>query len=400
LSRVLTKSDMFMTTPDTSPLTHNVGLYIHIPFCLKKCNYCDFFSVPLPSKEWLDRYTIALLEEIRQRAFYLQRVQIKTIYIGGGTPSLLTGKQLESIIRTIHSEFAVKDQVEVSIEANPATVDDRKIKEIIDAGINRLSLGVQSFFDEDLRLLSRIHNSLDVMQTVEKLHTQGLENFNIDLIFGIPGQNIDRWRKTLQLAVDCNPKHISTYLLQLDASTPLAQEIEQGTLELLDEDTEWHMYNEAIEYLQDSGFEHYEISNFCRPGFECKHNLVYWQAEEYVGIGTGAVSFINARRYINKEDVKQYLNRLQKGNSCIVEELEHMNSSSLLIDAIILGLRLCRGISVKEFKQRFGINIEDKYSKIISDYISKGLLKLEDEYLKLTKRGYFLSNEVFCQFID
>ncbi len=382
------------------PLAPHVGLYIHIPFCLHKCSYCDFFSITLMSAQLLESYTNALLEEIRQKSMWGQTFEIDTIYFGGGTPSLLSGKQLARIIKIIHNEFMVNDQAEISIEANPGTLDEKKIKEFIDAGINRLSLGVQSFADKDLRVLSRIHNSYDVMVVIENLHKLELKNFNIDLIYGIPGQNIKGWIKNLGLAVDCSPKHISTYLLQLDASTPMARDVKEGILELLDEDAEWAMYNHTIEYLLKSGFEHYEISNFCRPGFECKHNLIYWQAREYIGIGTGAVSFIDAHRYMNKKNIQEYLNRMQNGVSCLTEELEHMNCNSLVIDAIILGLRLCRGISIKEFEQRFGINIESEYYGIILDYNNKGLLKLKDGYLRLTKSGYFLSNEVLCGFID
>lgn len=377
------------------------GLYVHIPFCLRKCPYCDFFSVPIDSNDILADYTDALLGEIRQSAHLLPSTQIDTIYIGGGTPSLLTGEQIEKIIQTIYSEFALKDQVEITIEANPKTLHEDKIKEIIATGVNRLSLGVQSFNDHDLKILGRRHNSRDVLTVIEKLHLSGLENLSLDLIYGIPTQDISRWIKTLEKAVECNPQHISTYLLQLDANTPMARDIKRGELNPIDEEAERAMYYHALEHLQGSGFEHYEISNFCLPGRECLHNMIYWQAKEYIGIGPGAVSFLNSCRYVNDRNVGEYLKRMQKGQNCLTEELEMLNTDSdLLIDAIILGLRLCKGIRIEDFKKRFGIDMHSRYYKTIQNYKNMGLLKLENGWLKLTKRGYFLSNQVLCQFID
>lgn len=375
------------------------GLYIHVPFCIKKCDYCDFFSVPLASKDWLDRYAACAAAEIEQRAISLPDAEVSTIYIGGGTPSLLTGKQLEDIICAVGRNFKVADNVEVSMEANPATLNDVKIREIINAGINRLSLGVQSFSDDDLKVLTRIHNSSDVLKVIEILHARGLKNFNIDLIYGVPGQSIDRWIKNLETAIKCEPRHLSAYLLQLEENIPMARDVVSRKIQLLGEDTEYLMYKQTREYLNENGFEHYEISNFCRQGFECRHNLIYWQACEYIGIGPGAVSFIDGNRFINKPQLEEYLLSLENRSDWPVNTLENMSPFELATDAIILGLRLCKGIDIEQFNNRFNIDIISEYNRSISSGINKGLLELKNGHICLTKQGYFLSNEVLCQFI-
>ncbi|MBC7074956.1 MAG: radical SAM family heme chaperone HemW [Syntrophomonadaceae bacterium] len=377
-----------------------IGLYIHVPFCIRKCSYCDFFSVPLSSRELLEHYTQAVLAEIELRALNYSQKQIETIYIGGGTPSLLSCRQLEAILQTVYDEFSVAREAEISIEANPAILNVDDIRGFKNAGINRLSLGVQSFFDEDLKTLRRLHDSSDVMKTIEDLRSQGLDNFNIDLIYGIPGQSIDRWKKNLEIAVDCAPRHISIYLLQLSPNTPMAREIANGLIAPLDEEDEWLMYSQGIDYLQEHGFKHYEISNFCRPGFECRHNLIYWQAREYLGIGPGAASFLDACRFMNKPEMEEYFCSMEAGAACQVEELEHMSQRELLVDAIILGLRLCEGIDLEAFRTKFNVDINNEYSDIISSCHSSGVLEFENGRLRLTRKGYFLSNEVFRRFID
>ncbi len=378
---------------------YSTGIYIHIPFCIRKCNYCDFFSVPLPAKEYLQRYTNALVAEISQRAHEGAGKKIESVYFGGGTPSLLSTEQLETIIRALDDNFRLPADMEISMEANPASLNARKIQDFTNARINRLSLGVQSFSNDDLRVLTRIHSAEDVRVLIDILHSQGLENFNIDLIYGIPGQSMDRWIKSLQTAADSSPMHISMYLLQLDPGTPMAMDIKKGRMAMLDEERELEMYTLGREYLQGRGFDHYEISNFSFPGRECKHNLIYWQAGEYIGIGCGAVSFMDKSRFINKPDLKAYLYAIENRQERPVEEIEKMSHKGLIADAIILGLRLCSGINMEKFRSRYGIDISREYSEVIKSCSQKGLLKIENGQISLTRKGYFLSNEVLCQFI-
>ncbi len=376
-----------------------MGAYIHIPFCIKKCSYCDFFSLPCPDESYLDKYTQALLNEIKIRGQQMPLVQLESIYLGGGTPSLLNGQQLKSILQTVTNEFTLLPEAEVSLEANPATLDKIKLAQMEEAGINRISLGVQSFFNDELALLGRVHNAKAVMETIELFHARGWKNFNLDLIYGLPGQSLDKWMQSLKQAVDCGPSHLSMYLLQLEEETPMGKDVAAGHLQMLNEDAEWYMFDQAMEYLEGKGFEHYEISNFCRPGYECRHNLRYWEAEEYLGLGAGAVSFINSSRFINEPYLKQYVDTLLTGEQWPVQELEDMSERELMIDALILGLRLCAGIDLDQFKERFGVDITSEYKKIIAYYRGRGLLNIANGHLKFTKAGYFLSNQVLCQFI-
>lgn len=329
----------------------------------------------------------------------MSAVQLESIYLGGGTPSLLNGQQLKSILQTVANEFTLLPGAEISLEANPATLDKVKLAQMEEAGINRISLGVQSFFDDELALLGRIHNADAVMETIELLHARGWKNFNLDLIYGLPGQSLDKWLQSLKRAVDCSPSHLSLYLLQLEEQTPMGKDVAGGRLKMLDEDNEWYMFDQAMEYLEGKEFEHYEISNFCRSGYECRHNLRYWQAEEYLGLGAGAVSFINGSRFINEPYLKQYIDTLSSGEQWPVKELEHMLGRELMIDALILGLRLCAGIDLDQFKQRFGVDITSEYKEIIAYYRNRGLLNIVNGHLKFTKAGYFLSNQVLCQFM-
>lgn len=377
-----------------------MGMYIHIPFCIKKCRYCDFYSLPGGNESDLENYTRALLNEIKIRGYQMPAVQLESIYLGGGTPSLLDGEQLKSIITTCGDSFNILPGAEISMEANPATLDKARLAAMEEAGINRLSLGVQSFCDDELGLMGRVHNSAAVIETVELIHSRGWKNFNLDLIYGLPGQSLERWLQNLKQAVDCKPSHLSLYLLQLEEQTPMGKDVAQGRLQMLDEDEEWHMYSHAMEYLENRGFKHYEISNFCRPGWECRHNLVYWQGREYLGLGAGAVSFVAGSRYMNRPDLKEYTDALLSGKPGPVEELEHMSGRELMLDALILGLRLCAGIDLLDFRQRFGVDISSEYKEIIAQYMDRGLLNIENGRLSFTKAGYFLSNQVLSHFMD
>lgn len=371
---------------------------MHIPFCLRKCSYCDFYSIPVPEKDLLDFYTNCIIRELQAKASRWQDRQINTIYLGGGTPSLLTPVQINKILDAAFGSYNMQADPEISMEANPATLSLQSLRELKRAGINRLSLGVQSFNDDELQILGRIHGVREVYDTMDALEKAGLTNYNIDLIYGIPGQSLQSWLNNLGMAVKCHPQHISSYLLQLDPATPLARRIKQGTLLEADEDLEAGMYYSSIDYLQSEGFKHYEISNFAQPNYACRHNLIYWQAHEYLGVGAGAVSYQDGQRLMNQADFKAYLDNFDRGQSCDAEILETMSSRERLLDAVILGLRLTAGIKPLELLQRFGIDFYQEYHAIIEKLEQQGLLNSNKDTIALSRKGYFLSNQVFCHF--
>lgn len=373
------------------------GLYAHVPFCLRKCDYCDFYSIPVNNIS-LDRYVKCLAREGELKRDS-RNLPVSTIYLGGGTPNLLSPADIAALLQSLQNTFQVETTAEITMEANPARHDINYFRAIKDSGINRLSLGVQSFNENELHILNRIHSSKDALQTVEALYRAGLTNFNIDLIYGIPGQTLSSWEKTLETAVSCHPAHISMYLLQLNPVTPMAGKIKQGELSLLDEDSEADMYYHALDFLRAAGYQHYEISNLARPGCQCRHNLIYWEARLYTGLGAGAVSFLSNRRIMNLANVKKYMERIESSNLPISELLEEMIPSDLPVDALILGLRLISGINCMDFQNRYGINIMEVYRQQIDNCIDAGLLKYENNVIALTEKGYFLSNQVLCQFL-
>ncbi|WP_054691922.1 radical SAM family heme chaperone HemW [Syntrophomonas palmitatica] len=260
----------------------SLGIYIHVPFCLQKCRYCDFYSLPLAWPVDMASYNQALLAEISLKASLYPHQSIQSIYIGGGTPSLLSPQQIQTIITVIKNSFNLNIDAEISLEANPAALHEQKMAGLLEAGINRFSLGVQSFDDEELRLMGRAHNARQAYETIELFQRQGCKNFNIDLIYGLPGQSIEKWLQNLKQAAECNPSHLSLYLLQLEEHTPMGRDAAAKKIRLPGEDIEWEMYYQAVSYLQEHGYDHYELSNFCRPGYHCRHNLLYWSACEYL----------------------------------------------------------------------------------------------------------------------
>lgn len=374
------------------------GIYIHVPFCVKKCSYCDFYSQPLQDQDSLEKYTQNLLREIGQQAGNWDKRQFSTVYIGGGTPSLLSPKQIDRILASLHKNLHILPQPEISMEANPATLDINSLQELKSAGINRISLGVQSFRDEELKILGRIHGAKAAREAADEIIRAGFDNFNLDLIYGIPGQSLENWMYNLHLAIECQPRHISTYLLQLDPSVPLARQISAGNYEVLPEDTEADMYYGALEYLAGEGFHHYEISNFAQPGYECKHNLIYWQADEYIGLGPGAVSFRDGQRWINKE-IKSCAECEGEAGVAAVEMLETMNDHDRFVDAVILGLRMTDGISRQQFMDRFGIDFYQVYHSIIEKFKREGILIVDQDRIYLSRRGYFLSNQLLAELL-
>lgn len=373
------------------------GLYVHIPFCLRKCDYCDFYSIQINNNGVFTRYVKCLAREGELTG--KSNLPVVTVYLGGGTPNLLPSDDIAVLLEALRKCYQLDEKAEISMEANPVRHDTNYFREVKSSGINRLSLGVQSFNDGELQILNRIHSSRDVLQTVEVLHRVGLTNFNIDLIYGIPGQTMRSWGRTLQTALSCHPTHISIYLLQLNPQTPMAGRINRGELNMLGDETEANMYYYALDFLRAAGYCHYEISNLAQPGYQCKHNLIYWEARPYSGLGAGAVSFRDNQRIRNIEDVEQYMEYIEASSLPPNNVLEKMTESDLPIDALIVGLRLTAGLNSVDFKERFGINIMEVYRQQIDSCISTGLLKYENNVIALTEKGYFLSNQVLCQFL-
>jgi len=383
-------------------LTSNLepmGIYIHIPFCWHKCDYCDFYSLPLRDPIILEEYTRSVIKELELRRAEMDH-PVATIYLGGGTPSLLQPGQIERILSAVHDHYSCGGSLEISMEVNPATVNRRDLQGLRSAGVNRLSIGVQSFNDAELRILGRIHNGADAVSIMAEVSSAGFDNFNIDLIYGVPDQQPAAWQENLKRALDFNPAHISAYLLQLDSSTPLARKIAGGSLSLLADDLEADLYDWTRDYLQDQGYRQYEISNFARPGQECRHNLLYWHSRNYLGVGPGAVSFDGWQRNINQPRLETYMAALQSGCAPARQVLETMDGRQRAADAIIMGLRLIQGIYLPDFQQRFSVRINEDYRDVIKLCQQQGLLQLDNDRLYLTPRAYFLSNQVLSQFVD
>ena len=284
-------------------------LYIHIPFCIKKCLYCDFLSVPY-DESLVKAYTDALCKELILKKN--DAGDLKTVYMGGGTPSILPEKCFREVFECLKDNFKFSDSHEITVEANPGTVDKSKIDTMLSLGVNRLSIGVQSFNDAELKMLGRIHTSDEALKAIETIKNSGIDNFSIDLIYGIPGQTDDSWRKTVSKAVELSPAHISSYELTPEKDTPLYRLIQSSEVKMPDEDMVLSMYDYAIDYLTSKGYEHYEISNFALPQFRCLHNLNYWNRGEYIGAGAGAHSFMRGFRSQNTGDIRKYIEEVKK----------------------------------------------------------------------------------------
>ena len=325
------------------------SLYIHIPFCIKKCLYCDFLSVTY--NEALARaYTDALCKELVLKKDVAG--ELKTIYIGGGTPTILPDECFRQLFTCLQNNYSLSPSPKITVEANPGTVDESKIKMLLSLGVNRISIGVQSFNDDELKTLGRIHTSNEALKAIEAIKNSGINNFSIDLIYGIPGQTMKTWEETLSktAAFTISPAHISSYELTPEKDTPLYGLIESGKIKIPDEELVLEMYGSAIDYLRNKGYEHYEISNFALPRFRCLHNLNYWDRGEYIGAGAGAHSFIRSFRSKNTDDIRRYIKDLNKG---IIPEAEstEIKRDDAIKEFIFLGLRKTEGISLAKAKE-------------------------------------------------
>ena len=364
-------------------------LYIHIPFCLKKCIYCDFYSVS-DSKFIIGAYMTALCKELEMRKEYIGK--LCGIYIGGGTPSILKGKDIATIMDKIRSTCHISAAAEITSEANPGTLTESGIKGMLNAGINRISIGVQSLSDKELSLLGRMHDAAEAIAAVTTARKGGFENISLDLIYGIPGQDLISWKRTLEKIVSLHSEHISAYELTPEKNTVLYEQLEKGRLHLPDEDEVAEMYYTAIDILTEAGYKHYEISNFALPNLQCRHNLNYWDRGEYLGIGAGAHSFLNGRRISNICDVRQYIHDVELGALPIAEETL-LTRREEIEETLFLGLRKTDGFDI----ELIPADITEHLKEALDDLSHQGLLDLSGGHIKLTRKGLIICNSVIVR---
>lgn len=351
--------------------------------------YCDFLSIPFDESLAL-RYIDAVGTELGLR--HELAGEFKTIYIGGGTPTTLPPDEVIRLFTKLREVFAFSSDAEITIEANPGTIDRDKISALSGCGVNRFSIGVQSFNDTELKLLDRIHSASDGIRAVEMLRESGAQNLSIDLIYAIPGQTYAEWQHNVSTAIALSPEHISSYELTPETGTPLFESIQGGLMKKPDEEAVIRMYYHTIDALQDAGYNHYEISNFAKPGFACRHNLNYWERGQYIGIGAGAHSFIGDRRIRNTENIDTYITTLGTGSLPIDEEIE-ISCEDAIKESILLGLRKTGGLNIKEFKEDIGLDIE----RAALELIANGTIESFEGFLRLTRKGIVVSNVVITE---
>ncbi|SHI55121.1 oxygen-independent coproporphyrinogen-3 oxidase [Parasporobacterium paucivorans DSM 15970] len=378
-----------------------MGIYIHIPFCIQKCEYCDFLSF-VSSSRTRERYVEALLSEIRILGKQYEDVSVSSVFVGGGTPSCLEAFQLEEIFWTLRSSFHIMVDVEFSVECNPGTLDESKAKAMRAAGVNRISLGLQSADDTELMALGRIHTYGMFLESYELLRENGFSNINVDLMSGLPNQKTKDWEETLRKVAGLGPQHISAYGLIVEEGTGLFRKIlserKKGLESLPDEECEREMYYMTKGILRDFGYHQYEISNFSRSGFACRHNIDCWTRKDYLGIGLGASSLIQETRYKNTADMKRYLENSNRPDS-IQTEKTVLSIEDRMSEYMFLGLRMTDGISISGFNRSFGLDFFEVYGEITLRMEMEGLIFRSEDVIALTPRGVDLSNFVMAGYL-
>ncbi|PYS47583.1 MAG: coproporphyrinogen III oxidase [Acidobacteria bacterium] len=374
------------------------GIYIHIPFCRARCSYCDFATGTYESA-LAERYVRALISEIRNFQSTADRQEADTIYFGGGTPSLLKAAQVAAILDAVYARFHVARGAEVTMEMNPGTLTLDTLKEFRALGVNRASYGAQTFDDSELKRLGRTHNAEDGRRTLTLLREAGFTNISFDLIAGLPAQTLETWSRNLDEALALRPSHLSFYLLEVHEATPLADQIRRGAQPLPDDDLAAEMYRLMLERACEAGYEHYEISNLCQQGYHSRHNTKYWTADAVFGFGCSAHSYDGARtRWSNERDAARYTVLMEQRRTPIVETIE-LDERTARAESIFLGLRLMRGVDLKEYRARFGSDLRDEYAADLERLSDAGLITFDSDLMKLTATGALLSNEVFSLFV-
>lgn len=396
-----------------------LGIYIHIPFCIRKCHYCDFLSFSAGAEE-KERYVDSLVQEIRayrlsdevssgdssevscryssgmSGRYYSGKPQVDTIFIGGGTPSILPVSGLKRIFEALSERYVISKDAEITIECNPGTADREKFEAYRKLGLNRISLGVQSASDEELEKLGRIHTFAEAAAAFAMARQAGFDNINVDLMSAVPGQTVESYRSTLKSVLALNPEHISAYSLIVEEGTPFYEKYRDDPP--VDENTDRVMYALTKELLMKKGYERYEVSNYAKEGFACRHNLIYWTGGDYIGFGLGAASKVKNIRYKNETDFAAYMERIRREeNIRYVEEV--LETEDEMSEFFILGLRKTDGVSKKEFAERFSIEVSEVYGDLIYKFAEEGLLECSGDRISFTDRGLDISNYVLCSFV-
>ncbi len=376
-----------------------VGVYLHIPFCRSKCDYCDFYSMPA-GDDLMDRYQKALLTQIKSMVPRLKGRTVDTIYIGGGTPSYYGEKRLRELLGYLQRHLSVAKNAEITVECNPDTVDLKSMVRLRKAGVNRISLGMQSADPDQLRCVHRVHDPQQVIWAVEDIRAAKIENLSLDLIYGLPGQSMDSWTDTIRAALALHPDHLSCYGLKVEEGTPLARRVdEEGDMDLPDGDSQADFYLEAVEQIQQAGFRQYEISNFARTGMESRHNLKYWMGREYAGFGPGAHSYLDGIRYAWPRDLAGYLEALEAGEPVAMAEKETVPPREQAREYLLLRMRTMRGIEEWEYRRSFGLNFEP-ISRRLEFFESHRWAEQSDHRWHFTPQGFLLSNTLIADLLD
>lgn len=373
-------------------LTKPTSAYVHIPFCTQICYYCDFSKVFIKNQP-VDDYLQALIREFE--SYDIE--QLRTLYIGGGTPTSITAQQLDYLLTNLTKHLDLSVLEEFTIEANPGDLTDDKIEVLKKSAVNRVSLGVQTFNDKQLKRIGRSHNESQIYSTIDHLKTAGFDNISIDLIYALPGQTMEDVKENVAKAIALDIPHLSLYSLILEHHTVFMNKMRRGKLNLPQEDLEAEMFEYIIAELEANSFEHYEISNFTKPGFESRHNLMYWDNAEYYGVGAGASGYLNGVRYRNRGPIQHYLKAVSEGNARLSEEV--LTKDEMMEEELFLGLRKKSGVSIAKFEEKFGVSFEERYGQIVTELCQHELLVPDDEVVRMTKKGLFLGDTVAERFI-
>lgn len=390
---------------------HSIGVYIHIPFCVQKCVYCDFLSGPA-TRQRQQEYMQALLREIVWESKYYTQYVIKTIFIGGGTPSILEAEEIAEILNCLRAHYQMDAKAEITLEMNPGTADQDKLLKLKRAGINRLSIGLQSADNAELKMLGRIHTYEDFLRTYHQARETGFSNINIDLMSALPGQHMEHWVRTLEKVAALQPEHVSAYSLIIEEGTPLYEHLDAWA-PVPEEDEDRQMYEETKRLLAQQGYHRYEISNYAKPGYACRHNSIYWQrgvwhTADFVGFGLGASSTVGDRRWENTKNMKRYLsvfqeqNRKRYGSSAgesVKESAVKLSVMEQMAEFMFLGLRMMGGVSKREFADSFAEDMDEIYGTALQKWTRMGMMAQEDDMVMLTDAGIDVSNTILSDFV-
>jgi oxygen-independent coproporphyrinogen III oxidase len=370
------------------------GIYIHIPFCDTKCIYCDFYSITNHSRK--DEFLESLKKEIQNQSALVKDKSFDTIFFGGGTPSLLSYSEFNSIFDSLYSNYNISENSEITIEANPGTIDQTKFKEFKKLPINRISFGVQSFIDSELNFLTRIHSSSQAIETIKTAQDSGFENINLDLIFALPNQSLENWKYNLEMAISLATKHISAYSLIFEVGTFLNMLLHKNRVRKADIDLEQEMYEFTMSYLPENGFGQYEISNYAKAGYQCRHNLKYWEYDDYLSFGPSASSFVNNKRWTNTRDINKYIDLIDN-NQVAADFTEEIDKETSITEYIFLGLR-SKGIDIKKYDKKYNESFKDKYKDTLEILLKSGFGEMNNSHFSMTRKGYALCDEIVATY--